>query len=208
MEIKVLNQQGQETGRSIELKDSIFAIEPNDHAIYLDVKQYRANVRQGTHKAKERNEISGSTKKLRRQKGGGGARIGDINSPLLRGGARVFGPRPRSYSHKLNKKIKQLARRSALTYKVQNNQLIVVEDFNFEAPKTKQMLEVQSNLKINGKKNLFVFKNKNNNVYLSSRNLQSTSVVTVNELNTYKILEAQNLVLSESSVEFINTILV
>ncbi|MBN2890419.1 MAG: 50S ribosomal protein L4 [Bacteroidales bacterium] len=207
MEVKILNIQGQETGRTIELMDSVFNIEPNDHAIYLDVKQHRANVRQGTHKAKERAEIAGSTRKLRKQKGGGGARIGSIKSPLLRGGGRVFGPRPRSYSHKLNKKVKQLARRSAFTYKLQKNELMVVEDFNFEVPRTKEILLVKNNLKINDKKVMFVFNNKNNNVYLSSRNLKDTSVITVNELNTYSILNNQNLVLSESTVATINSLL-
>ncbi len=207
MEIKILNSQGQDTGRTIELKDSIFNIEPNDHAIYLDVKQYRANLRQGTHKAKERSDIKGSTRKLKRQKGTGTARMGSIKSPLLRGGGRVFGPRPRSYSHKLNKKVKQLARKSALTYKLKNNEIIAVEDFTFDVPKTKEILAVKENLKINAKKALFVFKNKNNNVYLSSRNLKDLNVITVNELNTYRILDANNLVLSESTINELNSIL-
>ncbi len=207
MEIKILNSQGQDTGRTIELKDSIFDIEPNDHAIYLDVKQYRANLRQGTHKAKERSDIKGSTRKLKRQKGTGTARMGSIKSPLLRGGGRVFGPRPRSYSHKLNKKVKQLARKSALTYKQKSNEIIAVEDFTFEAPKTKEILAVKENLKINGKKALFVFKSKNNNVYLSSRNLKDLNVITVSELNTYRILDANNLVLSESTITELNSIL-
>lgn len=207
MEVKVLNIQGQETGRTIELNDSVFNIEPNDHAVYLDVKQHLANKRQGTHKAKERGEISGSTKKLRRQKGSGAARVGSIKSPVLRGGGRIFGPRPRDYEFKVNKKVKQLARRSALSSKVKNNEIIVIEDFTFDAPKTKEMIKVKENLKINDKKSVFVFKNKNNNVYLSSRNLQDTSVVTVSELNTYKILNNKSLVLSEASVEFLNNIL-
>lgn len=207
MEVKIINSQGQDLGRTIELEDSVFNIEPNDHAIYLDVKQHRANLRQGTHKAKERGEIKGSTKKLRRQKGNGAARIGSIKSPVLRGGGRVFGPRPRSYSHKLNKKLKQLARKSALTYKVKNNQLIVIEDFSFETPKTKELLGVKKNLNIFDKKTIFVFKSKNNNVYLSSRNLKDTKVITFSDLNTYNILDNKKLVISESAVAEINTIL-
>ncbi len=208
MEVKVLNIQGQETGRTIELKDSVFAMEqPNEHAIYLDVKAYLANKRQGTHKAKERGEIAGSTRKLRRQKGSGAARVGSIKNPLFRGGGRVFGPRPRDYSQKLNKKVKKLARKSALSLKVKDNELIVVEDFTFDAPKTKEFLKVKENLKISDKKALFVFKNKNNNVYLSSRNLKDSKVITANELNTYRILDNKALVLSESTVEFLNSIL-
>lgn len=208
MEVKVLNIQGQETGRTVELKDSVFAMEePNEHAIYLDVKAYLANKRQGTHKAKERGEISGSTRKLRRQKGSGAARVGSIKNPLFRGGGRVFGPRPRDYSQKLNKKVKKLARKSALSLKVKDNELIVVEDFTFEAPKTKEFLKVKENLKISDKKALFVFKNKNNNVYLSSRNLKDSKVITANELNTYRILDNKALVLSESTVEYLNSIL-
>lgn len=205
MEVKILNSKGQETGRTIELNDSVFNIEPNDHAIYLDVKQYRANKRQGTHKAKERAEIAGSTRKLRKQKGAGAARIGSVKSPVLRGGGRAFGPRPRSYEHKLNKKLKQLARRSALTYKMKSNEIIVIEDFNMEAPSTKNMVEIRNNLKVNDKKSLFVFKTKNNFVYLSARNLQDTTVITVNDLNTYRILDNKNLVLTESTIEFINS---
>lgn len=207
MEVKVLNAQGQETGRTIELKDSVFSIEPNDHAIYLDVKQHMANKRQGTHKAKERGEIAGSTKKLRRQKGSGAARVGSIKNPLFRGGGRVFGPRPRTYDSKVNKKIKQLARRSALSTKVNSNEILIIEDFDFDAPKTKEIIKLKENLKINDKKTLFVFKNSNINVYLSSRNLQGTNVITVNELNTYAILNSKYLVLSEGSVEFLNSIL-
>ncbi len=208
MEVKVLNIQGQETGRTVELKDSVFAMEePNEHAIYLDVKAYLANKRQGTHKAKERGEIAGSTRKLRRQKGSGAARVGSIKNPLFRGGGRVFGPRPRDYSQKLNKKVKKLARKSALSLKVKDNELIVVEDFTFEAPKTKEFLKVKENLKISDKKALFVFKNKNNNVYLSSRNLKDSKVITANELNTYRILDNKALVLSESTVEYLNSIL-
>jgi large subunit ribosomal protein L4 len=207
MEAKILNIQGQETGRTIELKDSIFAIEPNEHAVYLDVKQYLANKRQGTHKAKERGEVTGSTKKLRRQKGSGAARVGSIKNPLFRGGGRVFGPRPRSYEQKINKKVKKLARKSALSAKLKQNEIIVIEDFNLEQPKTKEMLKIKENLKILDKKTLFVFKNKNNNVYLSSRNLTHTKVITVNELNTYRILDNKSLVLSESTVEYLNQIL-
>lgn len=207
MEVKVLNAQGQETGRTIELKDSVFNIEPNEHAIYLDVKQHMANKRQGTHKAKERGEIAGSTKKLRRQKGSGAARVGSIKNPLFRGGGRVFGPRPRTYDSKVNKKVKQLARRSALSTKLISNEILIIEDFDFGAPKTKEMIKLKENLKINDKKTLFVFKNTNINVYLSSRNLQDTSVITVNELNTYGILNNKSLVLSEGSVEFLNSIL-
>jgi len=207
MEVKVLNTQGQETGRTIELKDSIFNIEPNEHAIYLDVKQHMANKRQGTHKSKERADIVGSTRKLRRQKGSGAARVGSIKSPIFRGGGRVFGPRPRDYDMKVNKKVKQLARRSALSSKLKNNEIIVIEDFSFDAPKTKEMIKVQENLKINDKKTLFVFNTKKNNVYLSSRNLQKTTVVTASELNTYGILNNKSLVLSETTVEFLNNIL-
>jgi len=207
MEVKILNYQGQDTGRTIELKDSIFNIEPNEHAIYLDVKQHLANKRQGTHKAKERGDIAGSTRKLRRQKGSGAARVGSIKNPLFRGGGRVFGLRPRDYELKLNKKLKRLARRSAFSVKTQQNEILVIEDFNFETPKTKEMLVVKENLKISDKKALFVFKSKNNNVYLSSRNLQDTNVITANDLNTYKILNNKALVLSESTIEQINSIL-
>ncbi|HBL72895.1 MAG TPA: 50S ribosomal protein L4, partial [Bacteroidales bacterium] len=181
--------------------------EPNDHAIWLDVKQYRANSRQGTHKAKERSEMSGSTKKLGRQKGGGGARRGDINSPVLVGGARVFGPKPRDYGFKLNKKVKALARRSALSYKAIENAIVVVEDFSFEAPKTKDFVALASNLKVADKKSLFVLAEGNKNVYLSARNLPSAKVVTVSELNTYKVLDAKSLILTESAVAGLESIL-
>lgn len=207
MEVKILNYQGKDTGRTIELKDSIFNIEPNEHAIYLDVKQHLANKRQGTSKSKERAEIAGSTRKLRKQKGSGAARVGGIKSPLFRGGGRVFGPRPRDYELKLNKKVKQLARKSALSVKIQKNEILVIEDFNFETPKTKEMILVKENLKLSDKKAIFVFKSKNNNVYLSSRNLQNTNVITANDLNTYRILNNNTLVLSESTVEQINSIL-
>ena len=207
MELNVLNINGQDTGRKVVLNDAIFAIEPNDHCVWLDVKQFLANQRQGTHKAKERSEHAGSTRKLGRQKGGGGARHGDINSPLLRGGGRVFGPRPRDYRFKLNKKVKQLARRSALTYKAQENAIIIVEDFTFEAPKTKEMINVAKNLKIEGKKQLFVLPESNNNVILSARNLQKTFVTNAANLNTYGVMNADVLVVCEKSLETIDNIL-
>ena len=200
MEVNVLNIKGEETGRKVTLNESIFGITPNDHAIYLDVKQYMASQRQGTHKSKERSEISGSTRKLGRQKGGGGARRGDINSPLLVGGARVFGPKPRDYWFKLNKKVKALARKSALSYKAKNSAIVVVEDFNMEAPKTKEFVTITKNLKVADKKLLMVLPEKNNFVYLSARNLQKAKVVTVSDINTYSVLDAANLVLTESSV--------
>ncbi len=207
MEIKVLNIKGEDTGKKVVLNDAIFGIEPNDHVIYLDVKQFMANQRQGTHKSKERSEISGSTKKLGRQKGGGGARRGDINSPVLVGGARVFGPKPRDYSFKLNKKEKQLARKSALSYKVKAGALTVIEDFAFEAPKTKSFIEVLNNLKVSDKKSLFVLPESNNIVSLSARNLQSTKVVNASSVNTYSILNADALVMTEGAIEVINGIL-
>ena len=201
MELKVYNIKGEDTGRQVNLNDSIFGIEPNDHAIYLDVKQYMANNRQGTHKAKERAEISGSTKKLKKQKGTGTARFGSIKNPLFRGGGRVFGPRPKDYRFKLNKKLKQLARKSALTYKVQAESLIVVEDFNFEAPKTKDYQAFKDGLKITDKKSLLVLGEANNNIYLSSRNLQGAKTVTVSELTTYDILDAKAIIFAESSID-------
>jgi len=207
MEVSVLNIKGQETGRKVTLNEAIFGIEPNDHVIYLDVKQYLANQRQGNAKSKERSEISGSTRKLGRQKGGGGARHGDINSPLLRGGGRVFGPVPRDYSFKLNKKVKQLARRSALAYKAQENAIVVVEDFAFDAPKTKEFVGVAKNLKVDGKKMLFVLAETNKNVYLSARNLPKAEVMEACNVNTYKILDADVLVITEKSLETINGIL-
>ena len=200
MELKVYNINGSETGRTVVLDDSIFAIEPNDHAIYLDVKQYLANQRQGTHKAKERSEVSGSTRKLGRQKGGGGARRGDINSPLLVGGGRVFGPKPRDYRFKLNIKLKRLARRSALSYKAAENNITVVENFTMEAPKTKKMVEIIKNLNVAEKKSLFIFSEQNNFVSLSARNLQNVKVANVSQLNTYDIVNASNLVISEASL--------
>jgi large subunit ribosomal protein L4 len=207
MELSVYTIKGEDTGRKITLSDAIFAIEPNDHAIWLDVKQYRANNRQGTHKSKERSEMSGSTRKLGKQKGGGGARHGDINSPVMVGGARVFGPRPRDYSFKLNKKVKALARKSALAYKASENAILVVEDFAFETPKTKDFIVLANNLKVADKKSLFVLAEANKNVYLSARNLSNVKVVTISELNTYKVLDAKSLILTESSVAGIESIL-
>ena len=207
MEINVLDINGQETGRKVTLNESIFGIEPNDHVLYLDVKQYLANQRQGTHKAKERSEHAGSTRKLGRQKGGGGARHGDINSPLLRGGGRVFGPRPRDYRFKLNKKVKVLARKSALSYKAQENAIIVVEDFNFEAPKTKDFIKVAKNLKVEGKKLLMVLPEANKNVYLSARNLQRSKIALAAQLNSYKVLNADVMVITENSLKAIEAVL-
>ena len=207
MEVSVLNIKGQETGRKVTLNEAIFGVEPNDHVIYLDVKRYLAAQRQGTAKAKERSEHAGSTRKLGRQKGGGGARHGDINSPLLRGGGRVFGPKPRDYSFKLNKKVTALARKSALSYKAQENAIIVVEDFNFEAPKTKEFVNVAKNLKVDGKKLLLVLPESNKNVYLSARNLQRTEVILASSLNAYKVLNADVLVVTENSLKTIDTIL-
>ena len=200
MEIKVLNTAGQETGRTVTLDEQIFGIEPSDHAIYLDVKQILANKRQGTHSAKERGEVSGSTRKLKKQKGTGTARAGSVKSPVFRGGGRVFGPRPRSYDFKLNKKVKSLARKSALTYKALEEAILVIEDFNFETPKTREMVQISNNLKINDKKSLFVLPEENKNIYLSSSNLQAVSVITASELNTYQILNAKKVVVLESSV--------
>lgn len=207
MEVNVYNIKGEDTGRKATLKDSIFGIEPNDHVIYLDVKQYLANQRQGTAKSKERSEISGSTRKLGRQKGGGGARRGDINSPLLVGGARVFGPKPRDYSFKLNKKVKQLARKSALSYKAKADGIMVVEDFTFEAPKTKDFIALINNLKISGKKLLLVTPGSNKNVYLSARNLQRVNVQTVSGVNTYRVLDAGVVVFTEKALAAIDEIL-
>jgi large subunit ribosomal protein L4 len=200
MDLAVLNITGKNTGKKVNLDENIFGIEPNDHAIYLEIKQFLANNRQGTHKAKERSEVAGSTRKIKKQKGTGTARFGDIKNPLFRSGGRVFGPRPRDYSFKLNKKVKALARISALSYKAQNNQLLVVEDFNFEAPKTKEMLAIHKNLKIDDKKSLFILKERNNNIYLSSRNLQNFKVVTLSELNTYDIMNATTVLFVESSL--------
>ena len=205
MELAVYNIKGEDTGKKVTLNDEVFALaEPNEHAVYLDVKQYLANQRQGTHKAKERSEVSGSTKKLGRQKGGGGARRGDINSPVLVGGGRVFGTRPRNYSFKLNKKVKALARRSALTFKAQGGQIVVVEDFNFEAPKTKEFVNFAKNIKVYGEKTVLVLPSQNKNVYLSARNIEKTFVITAAELNTYRILDNKKLVVTESSVAVLN----
>ena len=207
MEVSVLNINGQETGRKVVLNDAIFGIEPNDHVLYLDVKQYLANQRQGTAKSKERSEMSGSTRKLGRQKGGGGARRGDINSPVLVGGARVFGPKPRDYSFKLNKKVKVLARKSALSYKANENAIIVVEDFEMAAPKTKEYVNIVNNLQLEGRKSLLLLPNVNKNVYLSARNLQRSEVMTASALNAYKVLNADVLVITEKSLEAIDGIL-
>lgn len=201
MELSVYNIEGKKTGRKVTLDDEIFGIEPNDHAIYLDTKQYLANKRQGTAKAKERGEVAGSTRKLKRQKGTGSARFGDIKNPLFRGGGRIFGPKPRDYSFRLNKKVKQLARKSALSYKASENSIIVLEDFNLESPKTKEFRKINDNLQISDKKSLYVLPEQNKNIYLSSRNLQGVEVVTVSGLTTYKILNASTLVLAESAVD-------
>ena len=207
MEVSVLNIKGENTGRKVTLDESIFGIEPNEHVVYMAVRQYLAAQRQGTHKSKERSEISGSTRKLGRQKGGGGARRGDINSPLLVGGARVFGPTPRDYSFKLNKKVKQLARKSALSQKAIDNAIIVVEDFTFEAPSTKSFVEMLNKLNVSEKKQLFVLPSSNKCVYLSARNLKGTKVAIASDINTYGIMNAEVLVVTESSLEVINNIL-
>ena len=207
MEVRVLNIKGQDTGKKVTLNDSVFGVEPNDHAIYLDVKQYLAAQRQGTAKTKERSELSGSTRKLGRPKGGGGARRGDINSPLLVGGARVFGPKPRDYRFKLNKKVKQLARRSALSYKVQENALVVVEDFTFEAPKTKNFIALLNDLNLAGKKVLVVAAGSDKNLYLSARNLPKAKVAVASDINTYGVLDASVLVLTESAVAKVEEVL-
>ncbi|MBP8238679.1 MAG: 50S ribosomal protein L4 [Saprospiraceae bacterium] len=201
MKIEVLNKEGQQTGRSVELPDDIFGIEPNEHVVYLAVKQYLANQRQGTHKAKERSEMTGSTRKLHRQKGTGGSRKGDINSPLFHGGARVFGPRPRDYSQKLNKKVRRLARKSALSSKAANGQIFIVEDFTFEAPKTKSFMTMLNKLAVSDRKTLLVTAEHDPAVYLSGRNLQEASVVRAADLNTYEILKAQTLILAESALD-------
>ena len=207
MELAVYNIKGEDTGRKVTLNDEIFAIaEPNEHAVYLDVKQFLANKRQGTHKAKERSEIAGSTKKLGRQKGGGGARHGDIKSPLFHGGGRVFGPRPRNYGFKLNKKVKALARRSALTYKAQNNQIMVIEDIKFDAPKTKEFVNITRNLKLEGQKLLLVLAGVERNLYLSLRNVPTASVVTASDINTYRVLDNRMILVTESSVDALNNL--
>lgn len=205
MEVAVVNIEGKDTGRKVNLNETIFGIEPNDHAIYLDTKQYLANQRQGTHKSKERAEVKGSTRKIKKQKGTGTARFGSIKNPEFRGGGRIFGPRPRFYGFKLNKKVKQLARKSALSYKAQENRIIVVEDFTFEAPKTSRMVGLGANLSFMNKKSLIVLPEPNNNIYLSSRNLQGVEVVTISDLNTYNIMKASTLVLVESAVDVLQS---
>lgn len=207
MELEVLKITGETTGRKVQLNDNVFGIEPNDHCIYLDTKLIMANQRQGTHKSKERSEMSGSTRKLFRQKGTGGARRGDINSPLLRGGARVFGPKPRDYSFKLNKKVRLLARRSALSTKMAANEIVILEDFTFDTIKTKKMVEVLNNLKVNGKKNMFLFPETNMNVVLSARNIERTTVALARNINTYDILNAKNIFILESAIKPIEDIL-
>ena len=207
MELAVVNIEGKETGRKVTLDETIFGIEPNDHAIYLDTKQYLAGQRQGTHKAKERAEVTGSTRKLKRQKGTGTARFGSIKNPEFRGGGRIFGPRPRFYGFKLNKKVKQLARKSALSYKARENKIIVLEDFSLEVPKTSKMVGMSTNLKLSKKNSLIVLPEQNKNIYLSSRNLQGVEVVTISDLNTYNIMKASTLVLTESAVDVLQSTL-
>ena len=204
MEVAIYNIKGEDTGRKAQLSDEVFAVDANEHAVYLDVKQYLANQRQGTHKSKERSEVSGSTRKLHKQKGGGGSRIGDINSPVLVGGGRVFGPRPRDYRFKLNKKVKSLARKSELTYKVQDSQLIIGEDFNFEAPKTKDFVNFAKNLKVDGKKILLVLPGQNKNVTLSARNIPDAQTMVASDINTYALMNSNAVIVTESSLDFIN----
>lgn len=206
MELAVYNIKGEDTGRKAQLSDEVFAVDANEHAVYLDVKQYLANQRQGTHKSKERSEVSGSTRKLHKQKGGGGARIGDINSPLLVGGGRVFGPRPRDYRFKLNKKVKQLARRSAWTYKVQDDQVKIIEDFTFEAPKTKEFVNFAKNLQAEGKKLLLVLPDQNKNVYLSARNVPNAEIITAKDVNTYALMNSNAILVTEGSLDIINNL--
>lgn len=204
MELAIYNIKGEDTGRKAVLNDEVFAIDANEHAVYLDVKQYLANQRQGTHKSKERSEVSGSTRKLHKQKGGGGSRIGDINSPVLVGGGRVFGPRPRDYRFKLNKKVKQLARKSALTFKAQDNQIIVVENFTFDAPKTKNFINFAKNLKVEGKKVLLISESADKNVSLSARNVPGVTIMPASDINTYAILNNKAIILTESGLDVIN----
>ncbi len=206
MELAIYNIEGKDTGRKAQLNDEVFAIDANEHAVYLDVKQYLANQRQGTHKSKERSEVSGSTRKLHKQKGGGGSRIGDINSPVLVGGGRVFGPRPRDYRFKLNKKVKQLARKSALTYKVQDNQIKVVENIDFAAPKTKDFVNFAKNLEAEGKKLLLVLAGQNKNVYLSARNIPGVQIIAASDINTYAIMHSNAILLTEGSLDVINNL--
>jgi large subunit ribosomal protein L4 len=207
MEVAVINIDGKETGRKVNLNETIFGIEPNDHAIYLDTKQYMAGQRQGTHKTRERAEVMGSTRKLKRQKGTGTARFGSIKNPQFRGGGRVFGPRPRYYGFKLNKKVKELARKSALTYKARENKIIILEDFSFDVPKTSKMAGISANLNLPNKKSIIVLPEQNKNIYLSSRNLQGVEVVTISDLNTYTIMKASTLVLTESAVDVLQSTL-
>jgi large subunit ribosomal protein L4 len=207
MDIAVVKYSGESTGRKINLDSEVFGIEPNDHAIYLDVKSIMANQRQGTHKSKQRNEISGSSRKIKKQKGTGGARAGNIKNPQFKGGGRIFGPTPRDYSFKLNKKVKDLARKSALTYKAKDNSIFILEDFNFAAPKTKQYLAMLKSLSLSDKKTLFVFPEVNSNVVLSSRNVSNSKVITASQINTFDVMNADQLVLVESSLNSINTIL-
>lgn len=207
MEVAVINIDGKETGRKVNLNEAIFGIEPNDHAIYLDTKQYMAGQRQGTHKTRERAEVMGSTRKLKRQKGTGTARFGSIKNPQFRGGGRVFGPRPRFYGFKLNKKVKELARKSALTYKARENKIIILEDFSFDVPKTSKMAGISANLSLPNKKSVIVLPEQNKNIYLSSRNLQGVEVVTISDLNTYTIMKASTLVLTESAVDVLQSTL-
>ena len=204
MKLNVINLSGKDTGKTVELADEIFAIEPNDHVIYLEVKQYLANQRHGTHKTKERGEIVGSTRKIKRQKGTGTARAGSIKNPIFRGGGRMFGPRPKNYGFKLNKKVKQLAKKSALSYKAKDKNILVIEDVDFQTSKTKEFVSFENNLKINDKKSLLVLSNKNKNIYLSARNLKRSKVLTVSELTTYDVLNSETLVLTESSIDQIS----
>lgn len=206
MELAIYNIEGQDTGRKAQLNDAVFAIEANEQAVYLDVKQYLANQRQGTHKSKERSEVSGSTRKLHKQKGGGGSRIGDINSPVLVGGGRVFGPRPRDYRFKLNRKVKELARKSVLSVKAGENQIMIVEDFTFEAPRTKDFVKFTKNLKVEGKKLLLVLADQNKNVYLSARNVPDTRLMSAKDINTYALLNTNAIILTESSLALINNL--
>lgn len=207
MEVSVVKYSGEQTGKKVSLSDAVFAIEPNDHAIYLDVKSYLANQRQGTHKSKQRNEISGSSKKIKKQKGTGGARAGNIKNPQFKGGGRIFGPQPRDYSFKLNKKVKDLARKSALTYKAKDNAIAVIEDFNFEAPKTKQYLNMLSALSLADKKTLLVLPENNKGVVLSGRNLKQAKITTADQINTYDVINADNVIFVESSVSKVENIL-
>lgn len=207
MDLAILKYSGEKTGRNVNLSDTVFAVEPNDHAIYLDVKSYLANQRQGTHKSKQRNEISGSSKKIKKQKGTGGARAGNIKNPQFKGGGRVFGPQPRDYSFKLNKKVKDLARKSALTYKAKENAIAVLEDFNFDGPKTKQYTSLLSSLSLADKKTLLILPDVNKNIVLSGRNVQNTKITTANQINTYDVMNADNVILVESSIDKIVNLL-